>query len=150
MLYPTPPFISDDQRRRDRDHIKLLAVFHFVLSGLVAMVMAGLFVHYFFMHYFFSRPELWKGNNGVAPPKGFFEIFIWFYIVMGTLLAIAFVANILSGIFLLKRKFRMFSLVVAGLDCVQIPFGTVLGVFTLVVLLRDSVRESYVAGQTLQ
>jgi hypothetical protein len=53
-------------------------------------------------------------------------------------------------VFLLKRKFRMFSLVVAGLDCVQIPFGTVLGVFTLVILLRDSVRDSYVTGQTLQ
>src|ERR1700722_7579544 len=146
----TPPFITDDQRRRDRDHIKLLAVFHFVLGGLTALGIAFLLVHYFFMHYFFLHPELWKGNNGVGPPKGFFEVFIWFYIVMGTLFAIACVANILSGVFLLKRKFRMFSLVVAGLDCIQIPFGTALGVFTLIILLRASVRQSYPTGPTVQ
>ena len=34
-------------------------------------------------------------------------------------------------------------MIVAGLNCVHIPLGTVLGVFTLVVLMRDSVRESY-------
>ncbi len=30
----------------------------------------------------------------------------------------------------------MFSIVVAGLDCFQIPFGTALGVFTIIVLSR--------------
>jgi len=39
----------------------------------------------------------------------------------------------------------MFSLIIAGINCVQFPFGTVLGVFTFVVLLRDSVRELYEA-----
>lgn len=39
----------------------------------------------------------------------------------------------------------MFALVVAGLDCVRIPVGTALGVFTISVLLRDSVRQSYAA-----
>jgi hypothetical protein len=42
----------------------------------------------------------------------------------------------------------MFSLVIAGLNCIQIPFGTALGVFTIIVLLRDSVREAYAAGAT--
>jgi hypothetical protein len=38
----------------------------------------------------------------------------------------------------------MFSIVVAGVNCLQIPFGTALGVFTMMVLLRDTVRQSYV------
>jgi hypothetical protein len=145
-----PPFISDDQRRRDRDHIKLLAVFHFILSGLAALGIAFLFVHHFFMNSVFSHPEMWKNHGGVGPPKEFFEAFIWLYFFMGTLFALASIANILSGVFLLKRRFRMFSFVVACVDCVQIPFGTVLGVFTLIVLLRDSVRQAYLTGPTVQ
>ena len=40
----------------------------------------------------------------------------------------------------------MFSLVVAALDCMGFPFATVLGVFTFIVLLRDSVAELYEAA----
>jgi hypothetical protein len=141
----TPPFITDDRRRKDNDQIKLLAVFHFVLSGLALLGMAFLCLHYFMMHYFFAHPEMWKGNGVNGPPKEFFEVFIWFYFVMGFLFALACAANILSGVFLRQRKHRMFSLVVAGLDCLQIPFGTALGVFTFIVLLRESVRQSYAA-----
>ena len=39
----------------------------------------------------------------------------------------------------------MFSLVVAGLNCMGFPFATVLGVFTFLVLLRESVVELYEA-----
>jgi hypothetical protein len=31
----------------------------------------------------------------------------------------------------------------AGVACMFMPFGTVLGVFTIVVLLRDSVKELF-------
>jgi hypothetical protein len=35
--------------------------------------------------------------------------------------------------------------VVAGINCLHIPLGTVLGIFTIVVLCRESVRELYEA-----
>jgi len=139
----TPPLINEDQRRKDNEHIKLLSVFHFVVSGLALVGIAFLGLHYFMMSSFFSHPEMWKGKDGSGPPKEFFEIFVWFYIFMGVMLVVVCIANILSGVFLRQRKHRMFSLVVAGLDCLQIPFGTALGVFTIIVLLRDSVRLSY-------
>ena len=31
----------------------------------------------------------------------------------------------------------------AGLECILMPFGTVLGVFTLIVLMRDSVKALF-------
>jgi hypothetical protein len=37
----------------------------------------------------------------------------------------------------------MFSLVIAGVQCMFAPFGTALGVFTIIVLTRDSVRRQY-------
>jgi hypothetical protein len=54
--------------------------------------------------------------------------------------------NLLSGLFLRRRRHRTFSLVGGGLNCLQIPFGAVSdrlwGVFTIIVLSRPSVRDS--------
>ena len=136
-----------DQRRIDADQLRLLAIFHYVFAGLALLGLMFLAVHYAFMHSFFSHPEIWKNSNGAAPPpKEFFEIFVWFYVFFGAVCIAAGIGNLLSARFLQKRRYRAFSMVVAGLNCLQFPLGTVLGVFTLVVLVRDSVREVYEAG----
>jgi len=143
----SPP-IDDSQRRRDSEHITLLAVFHFVISGLALLGIGFLFFHYALMSTFFSHPERWTAKNETAPPPEvfqFFHLFIWIYIFMGVALLLACIGNLVSGIFLCLRKHRMFSLVIAGLNCLQVPFGTALGVFTIIVLQRDSVRRTYVA-----
>jgi len=80
-------------------------------------------------------------------PKEMKAFFIGFYIVMGLMILTASVCNVLSGVFIRKRKHRIFSMVIAGLNCLQIPFGTALGVFTLVVLARPSVKSAYDAKQ---
>ncbi len=67
----------------------------------------------------------------------------WGYRVAGVFLIIGFILNLLSGFCLWQRKHRIFSLVVAGINCVQVPIGTLLGVFTIIVLSRTSVREVY-------
>lgn len=45
------------------------------------------------------------------------------------------------------RKNYVFCQVVAGLSCVDIPYGTALGVTTLVVLGRPSVRDLFERGE---
>lgn len=50
---------------------------------------------------------------------------------------------ILSGRFLQQRKHYWFSFVLACIACAFMPFGTVLGVFTIIVLSRDSVKAFY-------
>jgi hypothetical protein len=44
----------------------------------------------------------------------------------------------------------MFCLVMAGIQCIFMPFGTVLGVFTIIVLMRNSVKEAFTANKTLE
>jgi hypothetical protein len=53
---------------------------------------------------------------------------------------------IAAGRKLKRRVSRTFCLVVAGIECMMMPFGTVLGVFTIVVLTKDSVREMFTAN----
>lgn len=47
---------------------------------------------------------------------------------------------VLAGRNLKRRKAYTFCLVIAAIECLFMPFGTLLGVFTLVVLTRPSVK----------
>jgi uncharacterized membrane protein HdeD (DUF308 family) len=75
-----------------------------------------------------------------------FAVFKWFYLVFGLWFLLSGVANLISAYCLKARKGRTFSLAVACLNLLHMPLGTLLGVFTLIVLLRDSVREAYEAA----
>jgi hypothetical protein len=141
-----PDVASQNQQRRDREHLKLLSVFHFVFGGFALVGIAFLFVHYFMMHTMFSNPEMWKSQPQVMPPKAFLDAFIWLYLFFGVFLLTGLVVNVLSGLFLLQKRNRLFSIIIGGLNCLQIPFGTALGVFTIIVLSRDSMRQLYAEG----
>ena len=139
-----PPDVwIQNQQKRDQEHLKLLSIFHFVFGGLALLGIGFLGVHYFIMHTVFSNPDMWNSHKAPMPPKAFLDAFIWFYLFMGLLLLAGFVLNVLSGLYLRQKKHRFFSLIVGGLNCLQIPFGTALGVFTIIVLTRDTVREWY-------
>ena len=82
-------------------------------------------------------------------PAEFFAFFKWIYLAGGIWFMASCVVNVISGLCLRARKLRTFSLVVAGFNCMHLPLGTVLGVFTMIVLMRDSVRELYDANPTM-
>ena len=50
---------------------------------------------------------------------------------------------VLAGRYLARRERYTFCLVVAGVECMFMPFGTVLGVFTIIVLSRPSVKDLF-------
>ena len=139
-----PPLMRD-QRKVDADHLKILAILHFVGAGLALVGLLFVFAHFMFMRFFFANPKLWEGQKSGPPPAEFFAAFKWFYLVFAVWLIASCVLNVISGLSLRARKRRTLSLVVAGLNCIHIPLGTGLGVFTIIVLLRDSVRELYEA-----
>jgi hypothetical protein len=60
-------------------------------------------------------------------------------ILLGTLGA----AHVYSGLCIKRHRKRLFSLVLAGFDCLLVPLGTVLGVSALIVLNRESVKRMY-------
>ena len=139
-----PPAVAiQSQQRRDEEHVRLLSIFHFVFGGLALFGMGFLCVHYAIMHTIFSNPEMWKSQTQALPPKAFLGAFIWFYLFMGVILLTGLVLNVLSGLFLWQKRHRVFSLVIGGLNCLHMPFGTALGVFTIIVLSHESVRELY-------
>jgi hypothetical protein len=71
----------------------------------------------------------------------------WIFIIIGAVLIVlgwAFSACIIIiGRSLARQVHYMFCVVVAAIECIFMPFGTVLGVFTIVVLTRPSVKEMF-------
>ena len=71
---------------------------------------------------------------------GLFTVFAGGFILIGLIGAVALA---LAGLFLSRRTRYTYCLVVAGLACMFMPFGTVLGVFTIIVLVRPSVKAMF-------
>jgi hypothetical protein len=147
----TPPALAPlprDQRKIDADHLNLLASFHFIGAGLAVVGILFLLLHYTVMHSVFANPDMWKNQKQPmpVPPEQIFHVLKWFYLAGAVWFVTSGGLNLISGLCLRARKCRTFSLVVAGINCLHLPLGTVLGVFTIVVLMRDSVRELFAAG----
>ena len=126
---------------KDEEHLRLLSIFHFVVAGMTA-----LFALFPIIHLVVGLAIV----SGALPSPEGDEVpgFVgWLFVVFsGTwiILGLAFAAMIaLGGRALRRRQHYTFCLVVAGLACLVMPFGTVLGVFTIIVLMRDSVKEMF-------
>lgn len=132
---------SDALTDRDREQLNMLGLFHYIFAGLAAVGLVFLLLHFMLMSSIFSDPAMQQQAN--PPPQELMAIFAGMYFLLGTLLVLGAGLNVATGVFLKKRKHRTYCMVIAGLNCLQIPFGTALGVFTLMVLSRDSVRAGF-------
>jgi len=135
---------------QDEEHLRLLSIFHYVVGGLGALVSFFALIYTaagWFMLYAAAHPQKIHGE----PPSAFAG---WLFIILG---AVFFLGGetvatciILSGRFLARRRRYWFVFVLACMECLFFPFGTILGVFTIVVLARRSVKELFgveLAGQ---
>lgn len=130
---------------RDEEHLRLLSIFHYVVGGL-----AGLFALFPIFHLIFGlimifASDKFAGKGAPLPAflGWFFVIFAAMFIILGWIFA-AFVLT--AGRFLARRKHYMFCLVMGGVECLFMPFGTVLGVFTIVVLMQEPVKQLFGAN----
>jgi hypothetical protein len=127
----------------DDEHLNLLAVFHYVLAAITALFSCLALIYIGLGLAMILHPESMSGSHGEPPPA----FMGWIFASLGAVLlmaAWAYVAClVMTGRFLKRRRHYVFCLVMAGLSCMWVPFGTVLGVFTLVVLLRPGVKAQF-------
>ena len=126
----------------DLEHLKLLSIFHYVVGGLAALfaffpviyVAVGVLAVY--------APGTMESEGDALP-----AMFGWIFIVIGVglmLLGWAFaVFTILTGRYLVRKVHYLFCMVMAAIECMFMPFGTVLGVFTIIVLAKPSVKKMF-------
>jgi uncharacterized BrkB/YihY/UPF0761 family membrane protein len=126
---------------RDEDHLRLLSIFHYVLAGLSCLLAL--------------LPILYVGMGALmlrAPHEGAEEemdtrTIGWVIIAAGAVLAAVFLTLAsclaMAGRCLARRSRYLFCLVMAAVACLFIPLGTALGVCTIAVLQRDTVRRAF-------
>jgi hypothetical protein len=132
---------NEDYRMLD-----LLSLFHYIVGGIMALFSCFPFIHLFIGLAFVSG-NLFKDSKGGNPP----ELFGWFFVIiaavailLGWTLA---VLMLVTGHKMKQRRHRMFCLVVAGIECMFMPFGTVLGIFTIVILNKESVQTIFLTAE---
>jgi hypothetical protein len=130
----------------DLEHLKLLSTFHYLAALLLALfslvplfhLLAGMTM----VRWSAAKPEealpAIIAGGCLATLAG-----LWMLIGLSSAACLA-----LAGRFLARRIHHPFCLAVAGVSCLFMPVGTVLGVFTLLVLLRPSVRDLFTPPPT--
>jgi hypothetical protein len=126
---------------RDGEHLRLLSIFYYVSAGLHALSAC-------FGILFIPMGVLFMSAFAQASPANRPPAFVGtLFMILGAvvfLVGLAYSALLaLAGRFLSQRKHRMFSVVVAALNCLSFPYGTLLGVLTIMVLMRPGVQALF-------
>ena len=132
----------------DEQHLRLLSIFHYVVGGLTGLFACFPLIHVALGLAMIFAPQSLSNRPGDQPPA----FFGWFFTCMGGgffLVGISVVVCIvLAGRFITQRRRYWFVFVLACVQCTFFPFGTALGVFTLLVLSRPTVKTLFQVGRT--
>jgi hypothetical protein len=138
------------QQVQDAEHIKLLVIFHYVMAGLTALAACFPIIHLVMgIGIVSGKFPMPPPSSAGAPPMDMewmgwmFVIFAGVIIVFGWAMAICL---FLAGKMLSERRGQTFVFVIACIQCLSVPLGTALGVFTIIVLQRPSVKALFEQG----
>ena len=125
----------------DVEHLRLLSIFHYVVGGLL-----GLFALFPVLHLMIGIGMLTgrlADMRSEPDARMVASLFIGIASVMIAFGLTFAVSVILAGRFLARRVYYTFCFVMAAIECIFMPFGTVLGVFTIIVLQRPTVKQMF-------
>jgi energy-converting hydrogenase Eha subunit E len=135
--------LEERQQLLDEEHMRLLAIGYFVTGGTYS-VLAFFPIIYIVMGLFLAlgMPDLPRDGPGPGP------VFMgWLFAIVGFVLMIVLstvgTLQLYVGRCIGRRKFQTLCMVAAGISCIFIPFGTLLGIFTFIVLGRPSVQVQF-------
>jgi len=132
--------VNDTVTKQDGDMISLVSIFHFVLGGFQMLFsLVGLVYVAIGAMMASGAMESTKGNP--PPPElgwifgGVGVVFVLVFITVGFL-------TIRTGINIRRRRRRTFCMVIDSILCLMVPFGTIVGIFGLVLLTKaETVKE---------
>jgi hypothetical protein len=124
---------------QDGEHLRLLSILYYIWGGLAACGSCFTIIYAVVMGAVFTA----AGQTANGPPP-------WLGGVLFVILSIVFVLvfalaalTIWTGFNLSRRRHYVLCMVVAAINCLSFPLGTALGVFTIVVLGRPSVKPLF-------
>ena len=136
-----PPADRPDPSGQDREHLRLLSIFHYVVGTVTALFSFFPIIHVVVGFLFLSQSGGEGGSEGPPAMFGLIFVFAGACAVLGgwTLAGL----TLYAGRCLANNRRHTFCTVTACLNCIIFPFGTILGVLTLIVLSRPSVKQRF-------
>jgi hypothetical protein len=148
---PPPPAVA---LARTLEHLRILSIFHYVVGALTCIF--GLFpiIHVLvgggLVYASMTGLTSSSGGGSSSMSDGSMTLVGALFVIIGGGVILFFQAiglcTIYSGMCLKRQERYIFSAVTAGLQSMFFPFGTVLGVITLVVLFSDEAKLLYAQG----
>ena len=135
--------LTADADPKDLEHLRLLSIFHYVIAGFMALFSLFPLLHVGMGIAMLSgvMPSNGATNSGEEAMVGWVFILIGgSFVLFGELLAFLVFR---AGRCLKQQKSYTYCLVIAAISCLFMPLGTVLGVFTIIVLVRPSVKTLF-------
>lgn len=125
----------------DLQHLKYLSIFHYVEAAL------SMFFNLFPLLWLAMGIGMASGRIESDPPSPGDAWFGWLFLLFSAgwlLVGLAFtVCLALAGRYLRRRRHYLFCLVTAAVETMFFPLGTALGIFTILVLMRESVKALF-------
>lgn len=134
---------NEKQNILDQEHLRLLRIGYIVAGAFDGLV--GLFMLIYVLFGILMVAGGFPGSTRPGDPNPAF--FGLFFVIFGLVFSF-----IMAGLSLLKlttaralgqRRSRLLCQIAAGASCLQTPWGVLLGVFTFLVLGRDSVKPLF-------
>ena len=129
---------------KDLEHLRLLATFHYIVAAITAIWLSFPLIHVLIGLIFMLNPDVLGMDARQAFPGRLFGLF--FFVIGGAIVLFGWTLGGLTayaGRCIARREKHTFCVVVACINCLHMPIGTILAVFTLIVLFRDSVRQLF-------
>lgn len=128
----------------DIRYLNLLGVFHFVVASIVGLLSCLPLINLFIgipmlkdVPYALKEGEFF--SQTILAPLMFILLPVGLAVV-GWMFAIAIAIN---GYYIKSRQWLTYCLVIGGIETVFMPFGTVLGVFTIVLLTKTNIKNLF-------
>jgi hypothetical protein len=127
----------------DDEHLRLLTIFFYVSAGTTAAFASFFIFHFVFLVIVATHPGIFQGPHNGDLPEQFAYILA---IVVGILILAGWMfagLTAAAGKAIKKRRNRTFVLVMAALNSLFIPYGTILCICTFIVLARGTVKAQF-------
>ena len=128
----------------NNEHLNLLSIFYFIYGGLTIFVSFIFLLYGGILSFFLSSGNINKITDNTNELSGFpFGIITGVFIVLFFVVLAYGILFIIAGLKIRKKQNRVFSMVIGIIAMLSFPLGTVLGIFAIIILSKDSVIEQY-------
>ncbi len=137
--------MTNDERQSviDEEHLKLLRI-GYIVSGILTLVLSVVPLIYVVIGVVFAAAGSRIPTHRNDPdPAVLGVVFIVVGLLASAIMACIGALKLYTARSIGRREKRVLSMVIAGIECLSIPYGTLLGAFTFVVLGRPSVQSLY-------